>query len=53
MLKSIRPVAWEDENSFPQALILGKAACPRLPNAFPMTRPFAGYIWAVIETVDT
>lgn len=37
VLKSIRPVALEDENCFPQALILGKAGCPGLPNAFPMS----------------
>ena len=36
VMKSIRPVASEDENSFPQALILRKAGCPGLPNAFPM-----------------
>lgn len=48
-LKSIRPVAWEDENSFPQALIWGKAACPGLPNAFPMNAPICklclGWNW--------
>lgn len=48
-LKSIRPVAWEDENSFPQALILGKAGGPGLPNAFPMNSStcmlYLGWNW--------
>lgn len=52
-LKSIRPVAWEDENSFPQALILAKAGCPGLPNAFPMNSSICTFYLAEIETANT